>query len=159
MTAQSGSTVAHTLMTDTFTPEERSRIMARVRGTDTKPEMLVRTVTHRLGFRYRLHRRDLPGCPDLVLPRHKKVIFVHGCFWHGHERCPRSARPTTNTAFWEKKLQGNIERDRRNEEALVRAGWKVLVVWECGTRDAEKLKALLRDFLCEANTTRASDCS
>ncbi|MDQ7784158.1 MAG: very short patch repair endonuclease [Desulfomonilaceae bacterium] len=136
-------------MTDVFTPEERRRIMARVKGSHTRPEILVRSLVHRMGFRFRLHRRDLPGCPDLVLKKHRKVIFVHGCFWHGHEGCRRSARPTTNTEFWNRKLSGNTERDRRNQEALKKDGWKVLVVWECETKDAEKLKEMLGDFLLE----------
>jgi DNA mismatch endonuclease (patch repair protein) len=134
-------------MTDVFTPEKRSRIMARVKGADTRPEMIVRSMAHRMGFRFRLHVRDLPGRPDLVFPRHKKIIFVHGCFWHGHDGCRRSARPTTNTEFWNRKLSGNVERDKRNREALIEAGWKVLVVWECETRDRERLKAILIDFL------------
>jgi len=105
-------------MTDVFSQEKRSWIMSRVKGRDTKPEILVRSFIFRMGFRFRLHRRDLPGTPDIVLPRHGKVIFVHGCFWHGHKRCPRSKRPTTNENFWNKKLDGNIKRDKRYRREL-----------------------------------------
>lgn len=134
-------------MADVFTPEKRRRIMSRVKGTDTRPEMIVRSLVHRMGYRFRLHRRDLPGCPDLVLKKHGKVIFVHGCFWHGHKGCRRSSRPSSNTEFWNRKLSGNMERDSRNQDALKKDGWKVLVVWECETKDQEELKKTLRDFL------------
>ena len=136
-------------MTDVFTPEKRSQIMARVKGSDTRPEVLVRSLVHRMGFRFRLHRRDMPGCPDLVLKKHRKIIFVHGCFWHGHKGCRRSARPSTITKFWNRKLSGNMERDKRNQETLRKDGWKVLVIWECETKDQEKLNEILRDFLLE----------
>jgi DNA mismatch endonuclease (patch repair protein) len=134
-------------MSDVFSKEKRSWIMSRVKGRDTKPEMLVRSFVHSMGYRFRIHRRDLPGNPDIVLPRHDKVIFVHGCFWHGHKRCPRSKRPTTNKNFWKKKLDGNIERDRRFRRALRRMGWKVLEVWECETRESEKLLRRVERFL------------
>lgn len=134
-------------MADVFSKEKRSWIMSRIRGRDTKPEMLVRSVVHRMGFRFRLHCRELPGKPDIVLPRHKKVIFVHGCFWHGHKQCLRSRRPTTNTEFWNKKLDANIARDKRVRMNLRRLGWKVLVVWECETSDPDRLFAKLERFL------------
>ena len=134
-------------MTDVFSKEKRSWIMSRVKGRDTKPEILVRSFVHRMGFRFRVHRRDLPGTPDIVLPRHGKVIFVHGCFWHGHTGCPRSQRPTTNNRFWNKKLQGNIERDKRFRRKLRQRGWKVLVVWQCESRKLEKLLGKLERFL------------
>ena len=118
-------------MADTLTPEQRRRCMSRVKGKDTSPERIVRSFVHRLGYRFRLHARDLPGKPDIVLPRHRKVVFVHGCFWHGHKRCPRSGRPVTNKAFWKKKLDGNMERDERDQRRLRRLGFRVLVVWEC----------------------------
>lgn len=102
--------------------------MSRVKGRDTKPEMLVRSLVHRMGFRFRVHRRELPGNPDIVLPRHGKAIFVHGCFWHGHKRCSRSKRPKTNKTFWNNKIDENIERDKRFRRELRRMGWKVLVV-------------------------------
>jgi len=134
-------------MSDVFSKGKRSWIMSRVKGRDTKPEMLVRSFVHNMGYRFRIHRRDLPGNPDIVLPRHGKVIFVHGCFWHGHKRCPRSKRPITNKSFWKKKLDGNIERDKRFRRALRRMGWKVLEVWECETREPEKLLRKAERFL------------
>jgi len=134
-------------MADVFSKEKRSWIMSRVKGRDSKPEILVRSLVHRMGYRFRIHRRNLPGNPDIVLPRHGKVIFVHGCFWHGHKRCPRSRRPTTNREFWDKKLDRNIERDRHFLRRLRRAGWKVLVVWECETRKPQRLQRELERFL------------
>ena len=134
-------------MTDVFSQEKRSWIMSRVKGRDTKPEILVRSFIFRMGFRFRLYRRDLPGTPDIVLPRHGKVIFVHGCFWHGHKNCPRSKRPTTNENFWNNKLDGNMERDKRYRRKLRQMGWKVLIVWECETKSPEKLLQKLERFL------------
>lgn len=134
-------------MTDIFSKEKRSWIMGRVKGRDTKPEMLVRSLVHRMGFRFRIHRRDLPGNPDIVLPRHSKVIFAHGCFWHGHKRCPRSKRPATNKSFWNKKLDANIERDKNIRNELRRMGWRLLVVWQCETHNPEKLLRKLERFL------------
>jgi len=134
-------------MTDVFSKEKRSWIMSSVRGRDTKPEILVRSFVHRMGFRFRIHRRDLPGNPDIVLPRHGKVIFVHGCFWHGHKRCQRSKRPTTNKGFWNKKLDENIERDKRFQRKLRLMGWKVLVLWQCEVRKPEKMLRKLERFL------------
>lgn len=121
--------------------------MSRVKGRDTKPELLVRSMVHRMGFRFRVHRRDLPGSPDIVLPRHNKAIFVNGCFWHGHNRCPRSQRPKTNEQFWKKKLDGNMERDKLFQKRLRRLGWEVLVVWQCESRNPENLLRKLEDFL------------
>jgi DNA mismatch endonuclease (patch repair protein) len=134
-------------MSDVFTMEKRSWIMSRVKGLDTKPELLVRSFVHRMGFRFRVHRRDLPGKPDIVMPRHGKVIFVHGCFWHGHTRCPRSKRPTTNMSFWNRKLDRNIKRDKLCRRKLCSMGWKVLVIWQCETRRPEKLLGKLERFL------------
>lgn len=134
-------------MTDVFDKDKRSAIMSRVKGVDTKPEMIVRAMVHLMGYRYRLHRKDLPGKPDLVLPRHHKAVFVHGCFWHGHEHCSRSKRPTTHTEFWDSKLDGNMQRDIRFQRELTRMGWDILVVWECETRKPELLKQTLERFL------------
>jgi len=134
-------------MTDVFSKEKRSWIMSRVKGRDTKPEMLVRSFVHRMGFRFRVHRRDLPGNPDIVLPRHGKLIFVHGCFWHGHKQCPRSKRPATNKNFWDKKLDANIKRDKHIQNELRRMGWKLLVLWQCETHNPEKLLRKLERFL------------
>jgi DNA mismatch endonuclease (patch repair protein) len=136
-------------MADRLTPQERSRNMSRVKGRDTKPELLVRSIVHRLGYRFRLHGKRLPGSPDVVLPRHRKVIFVHGCFWHGHSGCRRAARPSTNREFWDRKIDGNIARDASNLEALRQAGWEVLVIWQCAMKDREHLKHTLSEFLSE----------
>lgn len=132
-------------MTDTHTPEQRRRNMARVKNKNTAPELKVRSTLHRLGYRFRLHRRDLPGSPDIVLPRHRKVIFVHGCFWHGHD-CPRGKRPATNQDFWDDKLDRNLARDRAARRALAAQGWQTLVIWECRTSD-DDLRSQLLDFL------------
>jgi len=134
---------------DVYGKRKRSEIMARVKGRDTKPELLVRTIVHNLGYRFRLYRRALPGNPDITLPKHRKIIFVHGCFWHGHKRCRRAAIPTTNITFWKKKLDSNIARDRRNIGQLRKDGWRVLVVWQCQTRKPETLKRTLYKFLNE----------
>lgn len=118
----------------------RSANMRAVRGKDTLPEMIVRRTVHALGFRFRLHDRKLPGCPDLVLKRHKTVIFVHGCFWHGHQGCRRSRVPATNTDFWTEKLERNVARDARQQAALRADRWHVLVIWECELRDLDAVK-------------------
>ncbi len=134
-------------MSDTVAPDRRSWIMRQVKSEDTSPERLVRSLLHRLGYRFRLHRRDLPGSPDIVFPGRKKAIFVHGCFWHGHS-CPRGARiPKTNTDYWLKKIARNKERDRQRLEELRSLGWDVLVVWECEIKDIDALRARLSDFL------------
>ena len=136
-------------MADVFSAEKRSWIMSRVKGRDTQPEKLVRSMAHRLGFRFRLHRRDLPGRPDIVFPRLRKAVFVHGCFWHGHARCRRSGRPMSNKAFWNKKLDGNMMRDKRDRAELRKRGWRVLVVWECQARRPQKLMTKLEGFLSD----------
>ena len=121
--------------------------MRRIRGKDTTPERSVRRAAHALGYRFRLHRRDLPGTPDLTFPRLKKVLFVHGCFWHRHEGCSRTTWPKTRAFYRCNKFEQNMERDRRNVAELRSLGWDVLVVWECETLDWEKLLALLSEFL------------
>lgn len=136
---------------DVFKKKKRSEIMARIKGRDTKPELLVRSIVHCMGYRFRLHARDLPGNPDIVLQRHRKAIFVHGCFWHGHKRCPRAARPASNIAFWREKLDSNVARDRRNINRLRKDGWRVLVVWQCQTRNPELLEKKLIKFLKEGD--------
>jgi len=118
---------------DTLTKAERSALMARIRGTNTKPELLVRSALHRAGLRFRLHARGLPGRPDIVLARHRVVIFVHGCFWHRHG-CALSGEPRTRRGFWLGKFDRNVARDARNARALRRLGWRVLTVWECALR-------------------------
>ena len=123
----------------------RSRNMAAIKGKDTKPEMIVRRALHAAGFRYRLHQRDLPGSPDIVLTRLRTAVFVHGCFWHRHG-CSRSTWPTTRAAFWRAKISGNQDRDRRVRHFLRDAGWKVEIVWECELASAARLNRLLRDL-------------
>jgi len=134
----------------------RSALMRRVRGRDTSPERAVRRAAHSLGYRFRLHRRDLPGTPDLVFPRLRKAIFVHGCFWHRHAGCRRTTTPKTRAAYWCEKFDQNIRRDRRNLAALRRLGWDVLVVWECETFDAPGLLARLTRFLDHARSGPSS---
>jgi DNA mismatch endonuclease (patch repair protein) len=129
------------------TPEQRSRIMRAVKSTDTAPELMVRRMVHRMGYRFRLHRKDLPGKPDLTFTRLRKVIFVHGCFWHGHD-CARGARvPRQNRAYWLKKVAGNRARDEKNLERLTATGWQSLVVWECATRNKSNLNGQVSRFL------------
>ena len=134
-------------MADTFTPEQRSAVMARVKNRNTTPEKLVRRLLHQMGYRFRLHRKDLPGSPDIVLPRHKTAIFVHGCFWHGHDGCKRGARPTSNTEFWNAKIDRNIERDTLAICLLEKAGWTSLTVWQCEIKDTMALQNRLLAFL------------
>jgi DNA mismatch endonuclease (patch repair protein) len=131
-------------MPDTLTRAQRSHCMSRIRSKDTRPELAVRRIVHRLGYRFRLHVRDLPGAPDLVFPRLRKIVLVHGCFWHMH--CCRFGlvTPKTNAEFWQAKRSGNVIRDRRNERALRKLGWDVLVVWECETK---ALNALIRKLV------------
>jgi DNA mismatch endonuclease (patch repair protein) len=129
------------------TAEQRSRIMRAVKGADTTSELAVRRLAHSMGYRFRLHRKDLPGKPDLTFPRLRKVIFVNGCFWHGHD-CARGARvPVRNRDYWTQKVARNMERDRSAQSALQRLGWKSLVVWECEIKDQNRLQRTLRRFL------------
>jgi DNA mismatch endonuclease (patch repair protein) len=121
------------------TTPARSALMSRVRARDTTPELCVRRLLHAMGFRFRLHAAELPGRPDIVLPRHETAIFVHGCYWHRHARCRRATTPVANRSFWLEKFAANRRRDRRNARRLARAGWRVLVVWECQTREPEQL--------------------
>ena len=121
--------------------------MARIRSRDTQPELTVRRLLYSLGYRYRLHRSDLPGSPDICFPARKKVIFVHGCFWHRHDGCARATTPKTRTSFWEEKFRKNVIRDRRNITGLVELGWETMVVWECETKDLERLAPRLVRFL------------
>ena len=134
---------------DSLSPEERSKRMALVRGKDTRPEMLVRRLVFNLGYRYRLHARDLPGRPDLVFRKKQKAIFVHGCFWHRHRAasCALARLPKSKLDFWRPKLEGNRKRDERNKRALARAGWKVLTLWECEIKDLKWLGAVIKSFL------------
>jgi DNA mismatch endonuclease (patch repair protein) len=118
-------------MTDVHTQEQRSYNMSRIKGKNTKPEKTLRSLLHMHGFRYRVHVSYLPGCPDIVLPKYKSVIFVHGCFWHLHSRCKYAATPKSRPEFWQEKLTGNVERDRKNITLLKKSGWYPIVVWEC----------------------------
>jgi len=128
------------------TTEERSALMRRVRGKDTKPEMRLRKALHAAGVRYRLHDRRMPGRPDLVLPGRRLAIFVHGCFWHRHEGCPRTTTPKANNAYWTQKFAENIERDERKTSQLRQAGWNVRVVWECEILNDESLGEIVREI-------------
>ena len=132
---------------DTLTREERSERMSRVRSTNTKPEMMVRRLVHSLGYRYRLHDAKLPGKPDLVFASRKKVIFVHGCFWHRHPRCKNTRWPKSRLDFWKPKLEGNRKRDLCHQRKLRRSGWRYLIVWECQTANMERLEERLVEFL------------
>jgi DNA mismatch endonuclease (patch repair protein) len=134
-------------MTDVLTPKQRSFNMSRIRSRDTRPEMIVRSIVHRMGYRYRLHKKDLPGKPDLALVRHRKIIDVHGCFFHMHDCRYGNVVPATNAEFWQTKRLSNVMRDRRNLSALKRDGWRVLTVWECQTRDPSLLTKRLIKFL------------
>lgn len=125
---------------DSLTPEKRSWNMSRIKNRDTKPELLVRSLLHRKGYRFRLHRKDLPGKPDIILPRFKTVIFVHGCFWHRHEGCRYAYSPKSRIDFWQKKFSRNVTRDQEVHEALLNLGWKVYVIWECETKKMEMLE-------------------
>jgi len=136
---------------DALSPDRRSENMRRIRSVDTAPEMAVRKAAHRLGYRYRLHRKDLPGRPDLVFPSRKAAIFVHGCFWHQHSRCREGRVPGSNRQYWSPKLAANVARDSRNRRKLRRLGWRVLTVWECEVSDS-RLDARIVGFLDD--TTR-----
>ena len=145
-------------MTDHVPTEARRRIMRGVGRKDTAPEMAVRRTLHRLGYRFRLHRRDLSGTPDVVFPGRRTAMFVHGCFWHGHD-CKGDRTPKTNTAFWTDKIARNRERDARKEAELREAGWRVVTVWECETKDADALATKLGEALGPPGTSRPTDGS
>lgn len=131
---------------DTRNREQRRRIMQSVKSKDTRPELVVRSLLHRMGYRFRLHRKDLPGKPDIVLPGRGRAIFVHGCFWHSHG-CNKGRPPKSRTEYWLPKLNANVERDKKKIEQLQQLGWKTLVVWQCQTKDRDVLAALLKDFV------------
>jgi DNA mismatch endonuclease, patch repair protein len=134
------------LMVDTLTPSRRSWLMSQVRQKDTKPEMVVRRLIHSMGFRYRLHGKELPGRPDLVFSKSKRVIFVHGCYWHRHD-CKKASMPSSNVEYWKKKFAENVARDNKVLSELASLGWASMVVWECETRDADALALSLSAFL------------
>lgn len=134
-------------MPDMFTREKRTEIMRAIKGKDTRPEMIVRALTHAMGYRYRLHQRDLPGRPDLVFASRGKVIFVHGCFWHGHTGCKEGRLPKSNLGYWSAKIERNRDRDRRAEWKLRSWGWGVLTIWGCQTHDSQVLSRRITRFL------------
>lgn len=134
-------------MSDNLTPEQRRKTMARVKSQNTTPEIKVRCLAHALGFRFRLHRKDLPGKPDIVFPKLKKIILVHGCFWHGHDGCEASKRPSSNEEYWNKKLDRNKKRDQDNLKRLRSTHWEPLIIWECQTKDQNELGLIISDFL------------
>jgi DNA mismatch endonuclease, patch repair protein len=132
---------------DTISRVRRSKNMRRIRSKDTKPEMVVRSLAHRLGYRFRLHRKDLPGHPDIVFPKLRRVIFVHGCFWHQHRYCIDGRLPSSRQGYWVPKLRANTERDKKHLAKLRRVGWRVLVIWDCETTDVQALASRLQQFL------------
>lgn len=134
-------------MVDRYSPGKRSEIMSRVRGVDTKPERLVRSYLHRLGYRFRLHRGDLPGRPDVVISKYRAVILVHGCFWHQHPGCSKAVVPLANREGWQAKLARNVARDQENLAALQRAEWQVAVIWECELKDSAAFVCSLSEVL------------
>mgnify|MGYP005613819621 FL=1 len=141
---------------DIVSKEVRSRMMAGIRSSNTAPEMKVRRLLHRHGFRFRLHQRNLPGKPDVVLARFKVCIFVHGCFWHRHPNCKYATTPKTREDFWKTKFDHNVERDYRNRDELLRLGWRVIVLWECGIRQPESEMAWLLETISDFNQSYVS---
>ena len=132
---------------DVLTKKQRSYCMSRIRKTDSAPELLVRQILHRLGYRFRLYRKDLPGCPDIVLPKYKKIIFVHGCWWHRHNCHLGRRTPKSRTKYWLPKLAANKKRDKENRSKLLKLGWKILVVWECQIKKPERITDKIISFL------------
>lgn len=135
------------MMVDVHSKKQRSYNMSQIKCRNTKPEVLVRSLVHRMGYRYALNRTNLPGKPDIVLVKHKNIIFVHGCFWHMHNCKYGRVKPATNTNFWQTKRQSNKDRDKRNLKELRKQGWKILVIWECQTKNQDKLTKKLQYFL------------
>lgn len=140
-------------MADIYSKEKRSQVMSRVRGRDTKPEKAVRSALHRAGYRFRLHKTDLPGTPDIVLPLYHTVIFVNGCFWHHHPGCRKATIPENNKEFWEKKLARTMERDEQNRSDLQRAGWNIITIWECEISNSfdATMNRVLNQLMCFVN--------
>lgn len=137
---------AANLSTDIMSPEARSALMAKIRGTDTRPELIVRRLLHKLGYRYRLHAKKLPGRPDIIFPGRRAAIFVHGCFWHRHN-CIYAYTPKSRSEFWLRKFARNVERDAENQRQLDSAGWRILILWECEIESGDGLIERLKDFL------------
>jgi DNA mismatch endonuclease (patch repair protein) len=132
---------------DVLTPEQRKRCMSRIRSKDTRPEVAVRRLVHGLGYRFRLHRADLPGKPDLVFPSRRKVIFVHGCFWHRHQECKLASQPKSRYEYWQSKFERTIERDQSNQERLQEKGWDYLIIWECQSKKLTEITDIIEEFL------------
>lgn len=134
-------------MADIFSKDKRSQIMSKISGKETKPEILVRKFLFAHGFRYRKNDKRLPGKPDIVLPKYKTVVFVHGCFWHSHQGCKKSALPQTNYEFWKNKIQGNFDRDKLNRRELKKLGWKIIVIWQCQIKNRELFGRTMKRFV------------
>lgn len=134
-------------MVDRLSPKRRSALMSKVRDKNTLPEMRVRRLAHSRGYRYRLHRRDLPGCPDIVFPSRRKIVLVHGCFWHRHPGCSKATMPKSRVEYWTEKFRRNVERDKETLKELEQADWSVLIIWECQTKNRSELKRILDSFL------------
>ncbi len=132
---------------DLISRERRSWNMSRIKSKNTKPELIVRSLLHRLGYRFRIHKKDLPGNPDIVLPKYKTIILVHGCYWHRHKGCKFAYKPKTNISFWEKKFNDNVQRDQKNQQLLISLGWKVHIIWECEAKEDERLFFTLSNIL------------
>jgi len=147
---RSGGAVSdgRSVLMDVVSSDKRSAMMANIKGRDTRPELVVRRVAHSLGLRFRLHRRDLPGSPDLAFPGRRTVIFVHGCYWHRHPGCKFAYTPKSNVKFWRNKFQNNVVRDRRVRQELEDRGWKVIIIWECETKDQEMIAEILTQKVC-----------
>ena len=144
-------------MTDFMTPDQRSQAMSKVKGSNTKPEKLIRSCLHRNGFRFRINSPNLPGMPDIVLKKYNTIIFVHGCFWHNHKGCKKSKLPQTRTEFWKNKIAATVRRDQKNISDLVNQGWRIAVVWECGTKkknDLESIISKLSEWMIEGESKR-----
>lgn len=135
------------MSTDIVTPKQRSKNMSKIKGKNTKPEMTVRSLCHELGLRYRLHREDLPGTPDLVFPKHRLCLFVHGCFWHRHPGCKYTYTPKSRLDFWLPKLAKNVERDAKAQRELEAAGWRVSIIWECQTKNKDALQTEIQKMI------------
>lgn len=137
---------------DYLSKKQRSWNMSRIRNRDTKPELIVRSLLHKKGYRFRVHRKDLPGRPDIVLPRFKKIIFVHGCFWHRHEGCCYAYNPKTRVDFWQEKFRHNVKRDYEVKKKLLQLGWQVHVIWECETKKFDLLEKIIKNIFSNDNS-------
>jgi DNA mismatch endonuclease (patch repair protein) len=142
-------------MADVFTKKERSNVMSMIRSKNTKPELLVRQLLFSKGYRFRLHQKTLPGKPDIILKKYKTVIFVNGCFWHGHKNCKKSILPTSNIAFWKEKIQANMHRDKKAKQSLKKLGWSIFTVWECEIKNKTSFAKRMTKLLKGLNNIKA----